>query len=345
MRLEMRTFNVRDARFASKTQLDGDVLTINREELKALLEEDRNLKRVAVELASPGDDARIIHILDTIEPRCKLSGNGIFPGVLSPPLTVGEGRTNRLAGITVMETATLRPPQTGLLTVNESIVDMSGIGADYSPFSQLHNVVLGFESADELPLTQYEAAIRLAGLKAAVYLAETTKSLEPDELNVYELSATDPRLPKVVYIYFLVSHGFLVDTLLYGKSVAELTPTLIHPNEIMDGAIVSANYGGAGTKNPTYVHLNNPVIRQLYEKHGQVLNFLGIIVSWCAARNLSRAGVREDVAMEITGHKTRSMYRRYRIVDERDLREATEQLQSHLENQDGAKVVALKANQ
>jgi integrase len=64
-----------------------------------------------------------------------------------------------------------------------------------------------------------------------------------------------------------------------------------------------------------------------------------------AARNLSRAGVPETVAMEITGHKTRSMYRRYRIVDEKDLREATEKLQSHLESQDGTKVVPLRANQ
>src|SRR5262249_1653920 len=63
-----------------------------------------------------------------------------------------------------------------------------------------------------------------------------------------------------------------------------------------------------------------------------------------AARNLSRAGVREEVAMEITGHKTRSMYRRYRIVDETDLREATQKLQSHLETQDGTKVVPLRAN-
>lgn len=65
----------------------------------------------------------------------------------------------------------------------------------------------------------------------------------------------------------------------------------------------------------------------------------------CAARNLARAGVREDVAMEITGHKTRSMYRRYRIVDEKDLMEAAEKLQSHLESQDGAKVIPLRANQ
>jgi len=53
----------------------------------------------------------------------------------------------------------------------------------------------------------------------------------------------------------------------------------------------------------------------------------------CAARNLSRAGVPEPVAMKITGHKTNSMYRRYRIVDEDELREAQEKLQAHLQEQ------------
>ena len=37
--------------------------------------------------------------------------------------------------------------------------------------------------------------------------------------------------------------------------------------------------------------------------------------------------------MRITGHKTASMYRRYRIVDERDLKEATESVQQYLETQ------------
>ena len=49
--------------------------------------------------------------------------------------------------------------------------------------------------------------------------------------------------------------------------------------------------------------------------------------------------------MEITGHKTWSMYRRYRIVDEKDLMEAVEKLQTHLESQDGAKLIPLRANQ
>jgi hypothetical protein len=60
----------------------------------------------------------------------------------------------------------------------------------------------------------------------------------------------------------------------------------------------------------------------------------------CAARNLSRAGVPESVAMGITKHKTRSMYRRYRIVDEPDLIEATKALLSHLQRQPTKPVMA-----
>ena len=44
------------------------------------------------------------------------------------------------------------------------------------------------------------------------------------------------------------------------------------------------------------------------------------------------SGVREQLAMKITGHKTNSMYRRYRIVDEDELREAQEQQQAFLKN-------------
>ncbi len=279
MRLEIGKIMVEDVQFGDKIEVKNKTLFVNKEELIELLSKDDHIKSITVELARPGEEVRITPVKDVIEPRVKVGGTAkMFPGVLSKIDQVGEGRTNVLEGAAVVTCGKI-------VGFQEGIIDMSGIGAEFTPFSKTNNVCLVIEPVDGIDSYEYEAAARIAGLKAAAYLAECCADAEVSEVETYETKPLlqqiqeYPDLPKVGYVYMLQTQGLLHDTYVYGADAKKIIPTILYPTEVMDGAIISGNCVSACDKNTTYHHLNNPVIKDLYSRHGKDINFVGVIIT------------------------------------------------------------------
>lgn len=274
MRLEVGHIFIKDIQFGAESKIEDGVLYVSEEAVKEVVLEDEHIKSVKFDIARPGESVRITPVKDVIEPRVKVEGRGgIFPGVISKVDTVGEGKTYALKGMAVVTAGKI-------VGFQEGIIDMTGPGADYTPFSKLNNLVVVCEPIDGIKQHEYEAAVRFAGFRVAVYLGELARELTPDETKVYETYGIKegmeklPGLPRVAYVQMLQSQGLLHDTYVYGVDAKKTLSTIINPTEVMDGAIVSGNCVSACDKNPTYVHENNPVVHDLFEEHGKTINFV-----------------------------------------------------------------------
>ncbi len=275
MKLELHRHKIENIEFGSTTGIENRTLYISKAELVSEIQKTSGLTPDIL-ICRPGDKTRITNVLDIVEPRTKPDGSGsIFPGFLGIPGKAGNGITKVLEGAAVVEVAAL--PR-----VQEGLIDMGGSGAQYSPYSQAQNVVLCFATDSEMDLSEVDRRTRLAGLCASACLAVAGSQASPDVIETFELNpdqtgpALNGELPRVAYICLVQSQGFLRETFVYGKSARGLSPELIHPNEIMDGAIVSGNYVIPSNRNPTYFHLNNPVIHELYRRHHTELIFCGV---------------------------------------------------------------------
>lgn len=276
MRLTLGNIQISGLDFAPTTCVERGKLLLNKDELTAqLTAADSRIASLEVSLARPGESVRIVPVKDVIEPRVKVAGDGnMFPGFLGKLDIVGSGRTHVLKGAAVVTTGKI-------VGFQEGIIDMCGPGAEYTPFSKLFNVVLQIEPIDGLTQHEHEEVIRLAGLRAAAYLGEAGRNVQPNDEQTFEFASLNAAaaLPRVAYVYMLQTQGLLHDTYVYGVDAKRILPTLMSPTEIMDGAIISGNCVSACDKNTTYVHQNNPIIHDLYERHGKDYHFVGIIIT------------------------------------------------------------------
>ena len=142
MRLELRSIDISKVQFGEKTEIRDGQLLIDRDELIALLLEDRRLGRVTIELAHPGESCRILQVSDVIEPRAKIGKTGEdIPGVIGKQSSAGQGQTCVLRGAAVVinDQSVLSGPAHDPVG---SIFDMTGPAAEITPYAQTHNIAV-----------------------------------------------------------------------------------------------------------------------------------------------------------------------------------------------------------
>ena len=284
MKLKIGNFYVKDIIFGETTKFEQGILQINKEEALRVVYEDENITDADLIIAKPGDKVRIVPVKEAIEPRYRVEGGPVFPGVTGELMQAGNGTTYALKNSSVL---VVGKKWGGF---QDGLIDMSGEGAKYTLFSELLNICLVADTNENFEKNEQQKknkALRWAGMRLSEYLGKTVANLEPEEIEVYELNPLTKRtekenmLPNVAFVMQPQSQmeemGY--NDLVYGWDANHMLPTFMHPNEILDGAVISGSFMPSSSKWSTYDFQNYPMIKRLYEEHGKTINFVGVIMS------------------------------------------------------------------
>jgi glycine reductase len=280
MDLRIGTFPVDAVGFGGPAGWAAGRLTIDPARVRALVLDDPRIRTVDVDLVEPGEATRIVQMRDIVEPRVKVRGRGhVYPGIAGHPTdTVGDGETRRYAGFGVMLCSEALPHvRRAVSAATDSLIDMSGPGA-VTVYSTLRYLVLTITTESGLEVTEWNETLRGALHRVADDLAGHLVGLEPPETRRFALDPADGALPRVVHVHTLnASMVPGIGTGIYGYTPHAL-PVLLHPNEILDGAIAGDAVVGYPGK-CTWLHVNNPVLGSLYARHGVDVAWVGSIIS------------------------------------------------------------------
>ena len=218
MHLQWDTVPVDQMAFGEGTSLKDRCLTIDREELRHLLAEDRRFATVDLQVVNPGENCRIVDVVEVIEPRCPLGGRPHFPGVVEPIARVGDGRTLVLRGAAIVMLNSA--PE-----MFKTVIDMIGPGAEIIPYARTANLCILASPAGGIARPVYLRALKEAAVKASTFLAKAVAAAPVSTTEVYDLalpSASLTPLPRIAYICMLASHQVPTEAdepVLYGDNV------------------------------------------------------------------------------------------------------------------------------
>ena len=271
--LLIRTFLVKDILLSNKTSYSDNLLKISKKQIVEIIKQDSRINGVKVDIAKPGESTRITAIKDVIEPRIKIDGPGqVYPGIDNRDITtVGNGITNRMSGIGITLISPVKsfelssPASSAGGGSANNLIDMSGPGAEYSPYGKIKHLCLWIDVDNSLHLDDQNWAIHSAVMRVNDYIASLTKKIIPDEEQFFPDTSKNYDLnnENIAYIACMNSPQHYSNSLtaygvgIYGVTM-QTTPWVLKPTEILDGAISGAY---------SWEMVNNPILLNLFEKH------------------------------------------------------------------------------
>ena len=273
MKLKRLYVDIDSVAFGDRSFIEGRTLNVSKKEMEKIIE-DPAFKKVAFDIAEPGTKCRILNMGDIVQPVLKLEDeDATFPGLIGRMKTAGTGTSLLLRNVVVSETAEVKIQL-------PAFVEMTEYGAEQTDFANFYHVVIDAYPADDVPRDDYLAALHKSSKKLAKFLASLAKELTPDAEEEFTLERDGlEELPRIAYLADVFCHAAFQATTLYGESMEASMPVIVHPNEILDGAVTDKDYDSATNADPTYVWQNHPIILELYRRHGVDLNFVGVVLS------------------------------------------------------------------
>jgi Glycine/sarcosine/betaine reductase component B subunits len=292
MQLTLAFHPITEMRFGANTRLEGIILVIAEDELRRVVLQVPGIESVDFAIVRRGESRRAGPVFDIVEPRAKAPGGSLdWPGILSEPSTAGTGTTHVLNGAAVTLLREESPGESrGAMGY---VLEMSGVAAAGSHYATLNHLIVIPHTKPGLPAHAQQKSYRLAQLRAAVFLARTALDAIPERTQAFDVSVDESRtaLPRVAYVGQIFSRQRKPEPdeqIIYGADTDGMLPTLLHPNEWLDGALLPSYHVSLGGAE-TYFYQNHPVVTELYRRHeARELNFAGTVATIASADNFDR---------------------------------------------------------
>jgi glycine reductase complex component B subunit alpha and beta len=292
MQLTLAFHPITEMRFGANTRLEGIILVIAEDELRRVVLQVPGIESVDFAIVRRGENCRAGPVFDIVEPRAKAPGGSLdWPGILSEPSTAGTGTTHVLNGAAVTLLREESPGESrGAMGY---VLEMSGVAAAGSHYATLNHLIVIPHTKPGLPAHAQQKSYRLAQLRAAVFLARTALDAIPERTQAFDVSVDESRtaLPRVAYVGQIFSRQRKPEPdeqIIYGADTDGMLPTLLHPNEWLDGALLPSYHVSLGGAE-TYFYQNHPVVTELYRRHeARELNFAGTVATIASADNFDR---------------------------------------------------------